>query len=115
MITAPHDGSRPNRIQITRRRGWRKPQGVVYVGRTSTGEGRWGNRYRIGAQVWHTDGTAVMALSRADAVRFYRQWLGFWLFHHPDMLEELRGKSVACWCPPDQPCHGDVLIEFANR
>lgn len=105
----------PVRVQYSRRHGYRKPPGVVYVGRTSAGEGRWGNPYKIGVQVWHTDGTSVMALNRADAARFYRERIGFWLFHHPDMLEELRGKSVACWCPLDQPCHGDVLLELANR
>lgn len=26
----------------------------------------------------------------------------------------LRGKNLACWCPLDQPCHADVLIEIAN-
>ncbi|WP_409029416.1 DUF4326 domain-containing protein [Gracilimonas sediminicola] len=29
-------------------------------------------------------------------------------------LTELRGKNLACWCPLDQPCHADVLIELAN-
>ncbi len=28
---------------------------------------------------------------------------------------ELRGKNLACWCPLDQPCHADVLLELANR
>jgi len=27
---------------------------------------------------------------------------------------ELRGHDLACWCPLDQPCHGDVLLELAN-
>jgi hypothetical protein len=27
----------------------------------------------------------------------------------------LRGKNLACWCPLDQPCHADVLLELANR
>lgn len=29
-------------------------------------------------------------------------------------LPNLRGKNLACWCPLDQPCHSDVLLEFAN-
>lgn len=28
---------------------------------------------------------------------------------------ELRGKDLACWCPLDQPCHADVLLEIARR
>jgi hypothetical protein len=31
-----------------------------------------------------------------------------------DCLPELRGKNLACWCPLDQPCHADVLLELAN-
>jgi hypothetical protein len=26
----------------------------------------------------------------------------------------LRGLDLACWCPLDQPCHADVLLELAN-
>lgn len=29
-------------------------------------------------------------------------------------LDVLRGKNVACFCPLDQPCHADVLLELAN-
>lgn len=29
-------------------------------------------------------------------------------------LETLRGKNLACWCPPSQACHADVLLELAN-
>jgi hypothetical protein len=29
-------------------------------------------------------------------------------------LPALRGKNLACWCPLDQPCHADVLLELAN-
>jgi hypothetical protein len=27
---------------------------------------------------------------------------------------QLQGKNLACWCPLDQPCHADVLLELAN-
>lgn len=30
-------------------------------------------------------------------------------------LEELRGKDLACWCSPNQPCHADVLLRIANE
>jgi hypothetical protein len=29
-------------------------------------------------------------------------------------LPELRGKNLACWCKPGEPCHGHVLLELAN-
>ncbi|MDY0892993.1 DUF4326 domain-containing protein [Frigoribacterium sp. CFBP9030] len=28
--------------------------------------------------------------------------------------EQLAGRGLACWCPLDQPCHADVLLELAN-
>jgi hypothetical protein len=31
-----------------------------------------------------------------------------------DIRQELVGKNLACWCPIDQPCHADVLLELAN-
>ncbi len=27
----------------------------------------------------------------------------------------LHGHDLACWCPLDQLCHADVLLELANR
>jgi hypothetical protein len=30
-------------------------------------------------------------------------------------LHLIRGKDLACFCPLDQPCHADVLLEWANR
>src|SRR3954470_22027727 len=29
-------------------------------------------------------------------------------------IAELRGKNLACWCKPGEPCHADVLLEIAN-
>jgi hypothetical protein len=31
-----------------------------------------------------------------------------------DVKRKLRGKNLACWCPLDQPCHADTLLEIAN-
>ncbi len=85
----------PCRIQRKRTKGFRlqdaSPNGlpVVYVGRPT----KWGNPYT---------GTAI-----GD----FRVWAINSL--HTD-LHELRGKNLACWCPLDQPCHADVLLELAN-
>jgi len=27
-------------------------------------------------------------------------------------IEQLRGKCLGCWCAPDDPCHGKVLVGF---
>ncbi|MBB6469416.1 hypothetical protein HNQ96_005306 [Aminobacter lissarensis] len=72
--------------------------GRVYVGRPS----KWGNPFVIGR-----DG------SRAEVIAKYRAWLS----SQPellDALDELRGRDLVCWCAP-HACHGDVLIELANR
>lgn len=31
-----------------------------------------------------------------------------------EIRAELRGKDLACYCPPSMPCHADVLITVAN-
>jgi hypothetical protein len=29
-------------------------------------------------------------------------------------VHTLKGHDLACWCRPDQACHADVLLEYAN-
>jgi hypothetical protein len=44
-------------------------------------------------------------------------WLGGRMVWDPELAEAVRGlhgKNLACWCPLDQPCHADVLLELAN-
>lgn len=31
-----------------------------------------------------------------------------------EVVGELRGKNLACFCKLDEPCHADVLLELAN-
>lgn len=99
----------PQRIQMRRTAGWRKPPGVVYVGRPTA----WGNPWRVG-------GKAHGALDPATAVAHYQDALLKAELRDPqdrallDRLDELRGRDLACWCGLDQPCHADVLLHFAN-
>ena len=81
------------------------PAGAVYVGRP----GKWGNPFTIGAP--HP--VHGWPMSAAETVELYREKLthGVW---HRDVRERLGGKDLACWCPLDQPCHADALLEFAN-
>lgn len=60
--------TRPQRIQLRRVKGWRKPLGTINVARPT----KWGNPFPVGA-----------------------------------ILD-------ACWCPLDQPCHADALLDIAN-
>jgi len=94
--------SPPRRVRLRRTRGWRKPPGVIVVARPS----RWGNPHVVGA-----DGR-----TRADAVAAYREDLlaGRLRVTVQDARRELRGRDLACWCPLDEPCHAEVLLEIAN-
>ena len=77
----------PKRIQRKRSRGWRMPEGAVYVGRPT----QWGNPY------------PVETVGREESMRrfralFERHTQGLPTeFAVPD-LSELRGKDLLCWC-----------------
>ncbi len=102
--------SEPKRIQRKRTKGWRMPEGVVYVGRPSA----WGNPYH------RSDPAAAVELFRgllaqapiADGITWSRAKAGETVYD--TIRRELAGKDLACWCPLDQPCHADVLLEIAN-
>jgi hypothetical protein len=91
----------PQRIQRQRRKGWRKPEGAVIVDRTS----RYGNPYRVGVDA--EDNTEAVALFAAH------------LADRPDLIEDIRhdlaGRDLVCFCPPDKPCHADLLLTIANQ
>lgn len=107
----------PQRIQRKRTKGWRMPEGAIYVGRGSM----WGNPWRVGDTVMtHTPSVAAQGetvyarefvISPHIAVAFYRAAFEPDL---DDIVDQLRGHDLACWCPLDQPCHADVLLELAN-
>jgi hypothetical protein len=96
----------PQRIQLRRTKGWRMPPNTTKVDRST----RWGNPYS------HQLG------GRAAAVERFRKPVlpaGFWSWGGErstidDVRRELVGKNLACWCPLDEPCHADVLLEIAN-
>lgn len=82
----------PKRIQLSRRKGYRKPECAIVVSRPS----RWGNRHRL------------------DEAGFRA-----YLAEHPELVAEarlvLRGHDLGCWCALDAPwCHADTWIELAN-
>ncbi|MFE6634707.1 DUF4326 domain-containing protein [Streptomyces tendae] len=129
--------TQPRRIQRRRTKGWRAPDGAVYVGRGS----RWGNPCTqirtpaLDGSEWeregrlgktsgerhafvHPDKTITYHLvkdaTREQATQMFRQWLVLM----PSLAEaaraELAGRDLMCWCPPDEPCHADVLLAIAN-
>ena len=124
----------PVRIQRKREKGWRMPEGAVYVGRPSL----WGNPWTIAEMGSVYD--VPIPERPAAAVRAYRRELEHWglLSDYGWYVSDarwaatertvmatgarnmgeaavlLKGKNLACWCPLDQPCHADVLLELAN-
>ena len=96
-IGATADG--PHRRQRSRRKGARLPAGCVVVSRPT----KWGNPHPL-------------SLGRAEAVRRYRddQLAGRLAVSVADVRAELSGRDLACYCPLDEPCHADVLLDVAN-
>lgn len=113
------------------------PEGAVYVGRPRL----WGNPYSLD-DVRAVYPEVDPADRPAAAVRLYRRELEhFGMLTDYDYVvgearwydtqaaiarsgaqsmgeyapHALRGRDLVCWCPLDQPCHADVLLELANR
>lgn len=107
----------PERIQLSRAKGWRMPPGTVKVDRATP----WGNPFKP-TTVSQTGmgGTARgMEMGASGAVKAYRALMQEYGTKYPtaqaEWLAPLRGKNLACWCPIGSPCHADVLLELANK
>lgn len=99
----------PKRIQLSRKKGHRKPEGAVVVARPS----KWANPIKW-QKISFEDSPGM---AKRLATEAYRDWLA-----EPEQAEvrasireELKGKDLCCWCPPGDPCHADVLLGVANE
>lgn len=121
----------PKRIQMSRQHPWRAehPDAVI-VARPS----KWGNPYRIerdgtfmGEWLYKVvapdrepifaGGELFQEVAHRRAVERFQNavnlgWYGLPTPH--EIRAELAGRDLACWCPLNQPCHTDVLLELAN-
>lgn len=128
----------PKRIQLSRAKGYRKPEGAIVVARPT----RWGNPFRVyrctccghwdviddNGVTYLIDHKAARTIKPGPTSRREAQQTAVRLFHDDafewfggrysfdDNLDvtELRGHDLACWCPLSSPCHADVLLEIAN-
>jgi hypothetical protein len=100
----------PRRIRQYRTPGWRLPPGARSVAGTS----KYANPYR-------PPSGARSAQANRIAVWLYTEDL---YGYRPDrrvkatvddVMSELPGRVLACYCPLDLPCHADILLEMANR
>lgn len=81
---------------------------VIYCGRNT-----WWGRGRKLAGHPLANRFSVGKYGRDVALGFYRQWLPT----VPDLdglLEQLHGKTLACWCAPE-PCHCHILAEEIHK
>ena len=108
----------PKRIQLRRAKGWRMPENAVKVDRST----KWGNLFTVVSV-----GTREKCLEVFSDLIKRGPCLGYLADAWPSVkmqeerrahilanLDQLRGKDLACWCPLDQPCHADVLLQLAN-
>lgn len=109
------------RIQLSRHAGWRKPSDAVVVSRPTP----YGNPFIV--RIALADGHATTAAhARLVCVEAFREWVdtGRQRWPVPDsaarrdrlltLVPALAGRTVACWCALNEPCHGDVLLVLAN-
>ncbi len=98
------------RISLRRSKGWRMPPNTVKIDRTT----KWGNPFVIGTdgdraqciELYERFVTADAPTERADVLAARRVV--------QSSLAEIAGKNLACWCPQEGPCHGDILLRLAN-
>lgn len=119
---------KPIRIQRKRAKGWKMPENTVGV----TRPGEFGNPFKVGGYykigagrdkgglVWvraleakYADSSYTLIETTEQAIEMYREFLKRYPLRETE-IEKLRGKNLACFCPPDKPCHADVLLEIAN-
>lgn len=120
----------PRRVQQSRAKGWRKPENTVGVTRPS----RWGNPFPVSEYglelslalfrntlrgAWKP---SLLDQNEPDAYwdityKRHNEWRArMGNAYGTDLAKaELRGKNLMCFCPLDQPCHADVLLDIANR
>lgn len=105
----------PQRIQLRRTKGWRKPEGAVVVSRPSG----WGNPFRPGELYRFTDATGQLRMGvvgdRTSAARLFASYIAARVEMHERIRVELSGRDLVCWCQPDAECHADTLLRIANE
>ncbi len=121
---------KPVRVQRKRTKGWRMPENTMCVTRPS----KYGNPFhppivndvRLSMKLFRNtaqgiwDGGIINGFNEYNGKKIYEAHLAWTArFGKGHVLEhihyDLRGRNLACFCPLDQPCHADVLLELANK
>lgn len=122
--------TKPARLQLSRAKGFNLQQTsaainglpAVNVARPS----RYGNPVteqdfldlqEIFAEIGHKP---VEGTWQEHAVRCFDAWIGGEIEEMgppptaDEIQRDLKGKNLACWCKPGDPCHADILLFIAN-
>ena len=111
---------RAQRVQRSRRKGYRTPEGTIYVGRPTI----WGNPFAVSgrghakATILHKEWLAgrlgALTLERMGYCPAEIETLGRLRERVLTRLHELAGHDLACWCPlTSQWCHAETLLALA--
>lgn len=109
----------PQRIQLSRAKGWRMPPNTVKVDRTT----EWGNPFRVGYPPdlkllrrwgWTLRNWDDPCESAQQAVTRFTLCIANDEASIYAVRKALCGKSLACWCKPGEHCHATVLLGIAN-
>lgn len=122
MTDTKQTGEKPHRVQRKRTKGWKMPPNTVSV----TRPGKWGNPFTLKQMI--EDGQlqwelvkesrkydSIFDLAIELSIQNFRAYIEFTPEYSDEVKRELKGKNLACFCPLDQPCHADVLLEIANK
>jgi len=102
------------RIQRSRKKGWKKPEGAIIVSRPS----KWGNPFVVGV-AYGEDKPLYQTVQ--EAVQAHEYALAEFKRLMPSAFKEwiapLRGHDLCCWCPTSEGswCHADTLLRYANE
>ena len=106
----------PDRIRLSRAKGWRLSEGAVNVARP----GPLGNPFVVGKYGTRAQCVSAFAMLAAGYINLgtphveVEEQIALYRRIHR-RLRDIAGHDIACWCAIDgQSCHGDVLLYLAN-
>jgi len=91
------------RFQASRGKGTRNPEGGIRVSRPSI----FGNPFRTGTRTERKQQFAEWLTHGSDTDTARRRIL--------DNLGQLKNRPLGCFCPLNEPCHADVLLELITK
>jgi hypothetical protein len=95
---------------------WCDEEDNVYIGRRGVVFID-GKRYPVKSSIFSNPYKIKNGSSRDDVLEEYRSYMEKKLEKNvelQEMLLELKGKNLGCWCCPKR-CHGDILLELIQK